>query len=159
VARTLSRLLPYHGQTAPYCLLFRPESPTRNSLQPWAIISHSFPGRITLATTFSPRFTIVSPQFHQPVFAFIVFQLPKISADKPNKARKEPGTHHNSPQTPKTRFPHSKVVRPQLLTLLRPRKPYFPKRARTRVPLAYSLVGGLPRYNRERRARASSSIG
>jgi hypothetical protein len=71
-----------------------------------------------LATTFSPRFTIVSPRFHQPIFASVVFQLPKISSDKRNKPENEPGTHHNPPQTPKTRFSHSEVVGPQLLTLL-----------------------------------------
>jgi hypothetical protein len=46
--------------------------------------------------------------------------------DKPNKAEKEPGTHHNSPQTPKTRFSHSKVVRPRLLTLLVRGNPLLP---------------------------------
>jgi len=64
--------------------------------------------------------TTVSPSSHHVFtsrfFASVVFQLPKISADKPNKANKEPETHHNSPQTPKTRFTHSKVVGPQLLT-------------------------------------------
>jgi hypothetical protein len=103
-----------------------------------------FPWSTTLATTFSPRFTIFSPQFHQPIFVPVVFQLPKISADKSNKARNEPGTHHNSPQTPKTRFTHSKVVRPRLLTLLRLRRPYFPKSARTRFPFAYSLSPDFP---------------
>jgi hypothetical protein len=35
-----------------------------------AIIGRSSPGSIAFATTFSPRFTIVSPQFHQPIFRF-----------------------------------------------------------------------------------------
>jgi hypothetical protein len=85
-----------------------------------------FSWKDALATTFSPRFTIVSPQFHQPIFASVIFQLPTISLDKSNKNKNKPGTHHNSPQTPKTRFIHSKVVGPLLLTLLRRRRPPTP---------------------------------
>ena len=110
----------------------------------WAIIGYDFAGRMHLATMFSPRFTIFVPRFHHPIFVSVVFQLPKISADKPNKPKNEPGTHHNSPQTPKTRLSHSKVVGPRLLTLLRPRRPYFSKRARTRFLLANSLSAGFP---------------
>jgi hypothetical protein len=64
--------------------------------------------------------TTVSPSSHHSFTSR--FSLPSSSncqrfpADKPNEAGKEPETHHNSPQTPKTRFPHSKVVGPQLLT-------------------------------------------
>ena len=122
---------------------FRPESPTRNS-STLGDYRPRFSWEDTLATTFSPRFTIVSPQFHQPVSLSSCSNCQRFLADKPNKAKKEPGTHHNSPQTPKTRFTHSEVVGPQLLTLLRPRRPYFPKRARTRFPPAYSLSAGFP---------------
>ena len=109
-----------------------------------AIIDRSSPWEDALATTFSPRFTIFSPRFHQSIFASVVIQLPKISSDRQNKAGNKPGTHHKSPQTPKTLFTHSRVVGPQILTLLRLRRPYFPKKARTRFPLAYSLSAAFP---------------
>jgi hypothetical protein len=89
-----------------------PESKNRNSLKvgrlsaevllEYCISNH-------VLTTFHHRLT-------SRFFASVASQLPKISADKPNKAKNEPGTHHSSPQTPKTRFTHSKVVGPQLLT-------------------------------------------
>jgi len=64
-----------------------------------------------LTTFHHPSHHVFTSRF----FASVVFQLPEISADKPNKAKKEPEIHHNSPQTPKTRFTRSKVVRPQLI--------------------------------------------
>jgi hypothetical protein len=71
----------------------------------------------------------VSPSSHHvstsQFFASVVFQLPKISSNKPNKALEETEAHHNSPQTPKVRFIHSKVVRPRLLTFLRLQRPWF----------------------------------
>ncbi|HEX3570422.1 MAG TPA: hypothetical protein VHU44_06340, partial [Acidobacteriaceae bacterium] len=55
---------------------------------------------------FSPHSHHVSPSSHHVFtsrfFAFVVLQLPKISADNGKKAKNKPGTHHNSPQTPKT---------------------------------------------------------
>ena len=69
--------------------------------------------KTTQLTTFYPRFS-------RPISAFIVFQLLKTSIDKPKRGQEQPETHHNSPQTPKTRFIHNEVVRPPLLTLLMP---------------------------------------
>jgi hypothetical protein len=107
-----------------------------------------FSSEDALATTFSPRSNQDSPSSHHSFTSRFSLSsssnCQKISTDKANKTRKEPETHHNSPQTPKTRFIHSKVVRPRLLTLLRPRKPYFPERARTRFPLATPVSAGFP---------------
>jgi hypothetical protein len=57
----------------------------------------------------------------------------KLTSPAPNEQKKQPGKpertrnnqklttiHHNSPQKPKTRFIHSRVVRPQLLTFVAP---------------------------------------
>jgi hypothetical protein len=88
----------------------RPPStpPEANSPLPQirTIIGRSSPGVFHQQPRSHHVFTIVSPQFHQPIFRFRRLPLPKISADKPNKARKEPEIHHNPPQTPKIHFIH-----------------------------------------------------
>jgi hypothetical protein len=91
-----------------------------------AIIGPQLSWSCTLTTTFSPRFHHLLTTVLPAGFSLPRPPIAKISADKPNKAKYEPGTHHNSPQTPKTRFIHNKVVRPQLLTLLCPRETLLP---------------------------------
>jgi hypothetical protein len=65
--------------------------------------------KTTQLTTFYPRFS-------HPGFDLVALQLPKIRPDKPKQSPEQPETHHNSPQTPKTRFIHNQVVGPFLLT-------------------------------------------
>jgi hypothetical protein len=62
----------------------------------------------------------ISPPLSHPISISIVVQLPKIFRDKPKQANEQVETHHNSPQTPKIRFIHSQLVRPQLLTFISP---------------------------------------
>jgi len=80
-----------------------------------AIIGRRSPGNIALATTFSPRFTIRLTTFLPVDFSLPSSSNCQRSPDKPNKTNKEPETHHNSPQTPKSRFTQGKVVRPHLI--------------------------------------------
>jgi hypothetical protein len=72
----------------------------------------------TLATMSRHVFTIFYPRFTSRFFAPVVFQLPKISTDKPKRSPEKSETHHDSPQNPKTRFIHNQVVGPLLLTSL-----------------------------------------
>jgi hypothetical protein len=64
-------------------------------------LSAQFSWRVTLATTFSPRFTIISPRFHQPIFAFrrlpIAEDFRPISRRKP-RTNPELTTAHHKPQ-------------------------------------------------------------
>ena len=69
-------------------------------------------------TTFHHLPTTFFSTFCDRRFAFIVFQSPEISANKPQRAPEKPEPHHNSPQTPNTC-----LVRPPLLTLVRPGYP------------------------------------
>jgi hypothetical protein len=107
-------------------------------------LSGEFSWSIALATTFSPRFTIFPPRFHQPIFRFRRLPIAKDLRLKPEEAKNEPGTHHNSPQTPKTRFTHSKVVRPRLLTYSARGDPTPYKELEHSSLFAYSLSAAFP---------------
>jgi hypothetical protein len=67
-------------------------------------------------TTHSPHSHRILSTFFAPYFRFGRPPNPEDPPISRNKAQTTGKTHHNSPQTPKTRFTHSQVVQPPLLT-------------------------------------------
>jgi hypothetical protein len=76
-----------------------------------------------LPTTFSPSSHHDFSTFFPSYFRGSHLAISRDNRNKPRQNLSDRKTHHNSPQTPKTCFIHSKVVRPPLLTLPLPETP------------------------------------